>query len=143
MNELKENFFRLFFSKDIANRELAISMKQLIPKEEFIDVIVNVYFEYLKQQCIVTNKYFKLIKNFTDIFRNFLNCVDLYEEPLFTNNYGMFLIRNSKFYRYLKNTNKWYETVMHLKMLNGKFIGKIPFPSIINIYDCINMLKHE
>jgi hypothetical protein len=143
MNELKENFFRLFFSKDIANRELAISMKQLIPKKEFIDVIVNVYFEYLKQQCIVTNRYFKLINNFTDIFRNFLNRVDLYGELSLASDYRMFLIRNSKLYRYLKITNKWYETFMRLKMLNGKIIGKIPFPSTINIYDCINMLKHE
>ena len=78
MNELKENFSRLYFHPDKVNQELAISMKSLITKEDFIDILVDRYEEYLKSKVVMTKKYAKCVKHFKELFRYYCTFSDLY-----------------------------------------------------------------
>jgi pyoverdine/dityrosine biosynthesis protein Dit1 len=79
MNELKENFSRLYFSPDEVNEELAISMKSLITKEDFIDILVDRYEQHLKSGKAMTKRYRKSMKYFAEKFRYVIKNIEKYK----------------------------------------------------------------
>jgi hypothetical protein len=145
MNELKENFSRLYFSPDEVNQELAISMKSLITKEDFIDILVDRYVWYLKERVPMTKKYAKYIKYFEDLFRYYCTFSNLYRGE-FEAVVNLFEKTNCtkklfpELHYFGKMTNVYSFTTLDFVNFDTKNIARIPYPSINKFYRSCEIL---
>lgn len=143
--EIKEAFSRLYFSPDEVNEELAIAMKSLITKEDFIDILVDRYKSYLTSRIATTRKGVKCINHFVELFRGYLVFYEVYKgdfEAVAT----IFQRANStkktcfELHYFAKMRNAPSITTLDFMDFNTGNILRIPYPSTNKFYRSNEML---
>ena len=144
--EIKEAFSRLYFSPDEVNEELAISMKSLITKEDFIDILVDRYVRYLKNDAVMTKRYIKSVKYFAEKFKYAIENIEKYEVLLRCFDITINSKRNyPQLHNFTRIRSRKYVMTADFRPLIGVSyktdVIRIPFPEYCNIYESIRHLK--